>query len=320
MNSGGEHNAPTVLAFDIGGTRIKAGIVQGGVVSSFTIEPLDASNGAEGILSSIVCTGQRLTAEREAIAVGISVKGFIDPGRGIILDVNEALSSCIGKPFAQWVAQELHLPTVLENDARMYTLGELLYGAGQAVNNMVCLTLGTGIGCGVALNRRVLRGPRGIAGILGGHITIQVDGPRCTCGNIGCLEALIGTGALLREVTDALAAERRSSLPPDIRSPQSIFVAADAGDALAQEIVQRFAQRLGAGIVSLIHAHDPELVVLGGGMAGSASQFLPAVQAYVAAHTWTLPNWQIQVTTAQLRDSAALVGAAAFACGLDIFL
>lgn len=318
-----ESHLPAVLAFDIGGTRIKAGIVRGSVVSNLTIEALAGNDRTSDVLSQIVRIGKCLVAGREVVAVGMSVKGIIDPQRGVILSVNEALASSVGVPIAERLTHMFGVPTRLENDARMYTLGELLYGAGRTATNMVCLTLGTGVGCGVALGRRVLRGPHGLSGILGGHITVQIDGPRCTCGNVGCLEALIGTGALINEVTEALARGRRSTLreiPLSSLSPQQIFAASAAGDVLAQEIVQRFTQYLGAGVVSLIHAHDPDLVVLGGGMSAAAEQFLSEVQAYVHSHTWTLPGLEARVTTSELRDAAALSGVAAYARGLDVFL
>lgn len=312
---------PAILAFDIGGTRIKAGIVHKRNVSPLTVEPLDEKEGAEGVLSTLVRIGHRLMAEYTATAVGISIKGIVDSRQGTILDVKESLAPCIGTPLAQQLTDAFGLPTVLENDARMYTLGELLYGAGRNAHNLVCLTLGTGVGCGVALERRVLRGPHGISGILGGHITIQADGPRCTCGNIGCLEALVGTSALIREATLALTAGQPSRLCGEALTPYSIFLASATGDPVARGIIQRFAQRLGAGIVSLVHLLDPDLVVLGGGMIGSSEQFLSLVQEYVTMHTWTLPGRQVKVTTAELGDAAALVGVAAFARGLDdIFL
>lgn len=318
-----ESHLPAVLAFDIGGTRIKAGIVRGNVVSNLTIEALASKEGTSDVLSQLVRIGKDLIAGREVFAVGMSVKGIIDPQRGVILSVYEALTASVGAPIGERLTREFGVPVRLENDARMYTLGELLYGAGRTATNMICLTLGTGVGCGVALGRRVLRGPHGLSGILGGHITVQTDGPRCTCGNIGCLEALIGTAALIHEATEALAQGRRSILretPLSSLSPQHIFAASAAGDGLAQEIVQRFAQHLGAGVVSLVHAHDPDLVVLGGGMAAAAEQFLPEVQAYVHRHTWTLPGLEARVTTAELRDAAALSGVAAYARGLDVFL
>jgi glucokinase len=175
---------------------------------------------------------------------------------------------------------------------------------------MVCLTLGTGVGSGVALHGRVLRGTRGTAGILAGHVTVQVDGPRCTCGNIGCLEALIGTAGLIRAARETLAGGHASVLRRADLEPRHIFEAAAEGDEPAQELVQRFARHLAAGVVTLIHAYDPDIVVLGGGLAARSEQFLPFVQEYVDAHAWTVPRGRVRVVPAVLGDSAALVGIA----------
>jgi glucokinase len=196
----------------------------------------------------------------------------VDSRRGVLLDVNEPLRSLIGQPVAEMVAGELARPVCMENDARMYALGELRHSAGRGSRNMVCLTPGTGIGSGVALDGRVLRGPRGVLGILSGHLTVQVGGPRCTCGNIGCLEALIGTAAVIRDATDRLAAGRPSVLHGSRLDARRIFEAAAAGDELAHDVVQRFAERRGAGVVTMVHAYDPDIVVLGGGMMGAAAQ------------------------------------------------
>ena len=195
--------------------------------------------------------------------------------------------------------------------------GEWAHGAGRGSCNMVCLTLGTGIGSGVVMGGRVLRGPRGVAGILAGHLTVQVDGPRCICGNLGCLEALIGTGGLIRAAGLALATGRPSALRDGPLDPVRIFAAA-AGDAPAREVVRDFARRLGAGVVTMIHACDPDVVVPGGGMARAAPQFLPAVQAYVDAHDWTTPLGRVRVVPAALGDEAALVGMAKLARGTTL--
>lgn len=305
-----------ILAFDVGGTRIKAGLVRGTQVSTLRVEPLPTHRDTASVLGALVRLGDEMRQGQSVQAVGVSMKGIIDPQQGTILDVNESLSDLIGMPFARHLAEAWQVPVVAENDARMYTIGELVYGAGRAVDNLLCLTLGTGIGCGVALQRRVIRGARGLFATMGGHITVEADGPRCTCGNIGCLEALIGTAPLLKKASALYTAHGKPQV--GIATPQQLFAAASAGDAIAREAVAYFAHYLSVGLVSLIHAYDPDLVVLGGGLAGSAQQFVPTVQQYVAAHTWTYPRGRVHVITAELGDTAALVGAAALARGLQV--
>jgi len=305
---------PAVLAFDLGGTRIKAGIVQGARVSSLQVEPTDDGEEGADALTSLLRLGRHLMDEHDVAAVGVSVKGIVDPARGVVRDVKERLIGLVGQPLAAIVAQEFGRPAYIENDARMYTLGEVQYGAGQGHQNVVCLTLGTGVGSGVVLGGRLLRGLRGVGGILAGHATIQVDGPACTCGNVGCLEALIGTVGFVRLADEAVArAPSPSMLRQAPRTPQSIFEAAVRGDALASALTHTFATYLAAGIVTAIHAYDPDLVVLGGGMMHSFAPFLPRVQASVDAHAWTVPRGRVRIVQAALGDAAALIGVAALA-------
>jgi glucokinase len=309
-----------ILAFDVGGTRIKAGLVRGAEILARHIEPLSQLGTAPDLVQILVKLGEHVRGNVPVQAVGISMKGLVDPRQGILLDVNETWAHLIGRPFAQQLSEAFGLPVFVENDARMYTVGELLYGAGRDVDNLLCLTLGTGIGSGVALQRRVLRGPRGFSGIQGGHITVQVDGPRCTCGNLGCLEAFIGTAPLMRKAAELARAHDRNGLTQAPLTPRAIFAAALAGDAAAREVVAYFTRYLSAGVVSLIHAYDPDLVVLGGGIAEASAQILPALQRYIDEYTWTLPRGRVRAARAELGDTAALLGIAALARGLDILL
>ncbi len=303
-----------ILAFDIGGTRIKAGVIQGEKVQVLHIVPLHPEQGMQAIADQLYQIGTALRQSFVVQAIGISIKGIVDARRGMIMDVNEALSDLIGRSFSDLLALRFNLPVFMENDARMYALGELLYGVGRDATNMLCLTLGTGVGCGVVINGELLRGPRGLAGILGGHITIQVDGPLCSCGNIGCLESFIGTAALLRTVGAGRQSYPASVLHREAQvTPSHIFIAAERHDPLACQIVESFSRYLSAGVVSLIHAYDPDIVVVGGGISGAADRFLPDVQRYVDEHVWTLPGVQIPIVQAQLGDAAALIGVAVLA-------
>lgn len=309
-----------VLAFDVGGTRIKAGLVRGTEMLAQHVETLDPHDPAPDLVRMLVDLGRRIRGDVAVQALGVSLKGLVDPRQGMLLDVNETWAHLIGRPIAQQLSEASGLPVFVENDARMYTTGELLYGAGRDADNLLCLTLGTGIGSGVAFQRRVLRGPRGFAGILGGHITVEVDGPRCTCGNTGCLEAFIGTASLVRKAAELARAQHGNGSAPALSTPHAIFAAAQEGDPLAREVVAYFTRYLSAGVVSLIHAYDPDLVVLGGGIAAASAQFVPALQSYIDDHAWTLPRGRVRVSRAELGDTAALLGIAALARGLDILL
>lgn len=312
MSQNNQKVTSTILGFDVGGTRVRAGLISGNEISSFATLSLSKQGGAEGALSSILQLGRQMIKHQPVEAIGVALRGIVDPLTGTLLDVNGPLSEYIGQPIASLVASELGIPVLLENDARMYALGELIKGAGRGYHNIVCLTLGTGIGCSVALEGRILRGKRGLGGILGGHITVQTDGPYCSCGNKGCLEALIGTDALTKAVQNGLHHDPSSLLRDGPGDPEHLFQAGKAEDPLAQRLIARFSNHLGSGIVSLIHAYDPDIVILGGGMMQAFTQFLVSVQTYVNAHAWTLPRERVKIVPAQLGDAAALIGIAAY--------
>lgn len=302
--------SPVVLALDLGGTRVKAGLVQDDHVSALTITSIPLGATAAALVAFLEDLCQRLLSAESVSAIGVCVKGIVDGQQGVIRSVNEVYTSLIDYPLGSSLHTRFGMPIIIENDARMYALGELVAGAGKTAQNMVCLTLGTGIGSGVAINRQVLRGERGMAGIFGGHLTVQVDGPWCSCGNRGCLETLIGTTALRHQAE--LACQRGpTSLRSGPLTPRHIFQHAAWGDLAAQQIVAHFTQGLSAGIISLIHAYDTDIVVIGGGISGAADQFLPQVRATVAEQAWTFPKGRVRIDLAALGNSAALIGVAA---------
>jgi glucokinase len=309
----GGRSIVTVLAYDVGGTRIKAGLVDAGRVTSSATVATDRSGTAADVIDQIVTLGREVAGTTTPDAIGISMKGLVDPESGVLVEINPPLACLTGQPVAAMVAAEFQLPVKLDNDARMYALGELRHGAGRGVSDLVCLTLGTGIGSGVAVGGRMLRGPRGALGILGGHFTIAMEGPPCGCGNVGCIEALIGSDALVAYAADQLRAGVPSELVVEELDPAALFSAAGRGDRVAAETVRRFTVVLSGAVVTMIHAYDPELVVLGGGLSGSAAQFLPQLREYVRERAWTYPKGRVRVEVSELGDSAALLGAAELA-------
>ena len=304
------------LAIDLGGTRIKAGVVVGHTVVRQRIVPTEDEQGFERVLRNIVGAGDDLLREGPVAGIGLSLPAVVDVERGTVLDVRKNLIGLIGFPIVATLERHFGLPVALENDARLYGLGELIAGAAQGVANVVSLTLGTGIGCCVVQDGYILRGPRGTRGILGGHITIETYGPRCTCGNIGCVEALCSAGALVGSMIDHLEKVAghplRAVQPPE---PEDILRAAQEGDGSAGEVLTNYVRHLAAAVVSYVHAYDPDVVILGGGIMHAADQILPPIQEFVDEHAWTCPRRSIPIRAAALGDGAAMVGAAALARG-----
>jgi glucokinase len=309
------------LAIDLGGTRIKAGIVVGRQVVARRVAPTGGEDGAEAIMRRLFALSEDLLAERPARAIGICLPGVVDEERGSLADVRKNLLSLIDYPMVDAFQRHFSLPTAVENDARLYGLGELTAGAARGAENMVCLTLGTGVGCCVAIDGHILRGKRGTGGILGGHMTLDLNGPSCTCGNIGCVEAFCKAGRLVDLWRQAQAAgedERQGSSGAPV-TPEVVLAAAARGDPAATQAQAEYARGLAAAVVSYIHLYDADIVVLGGGLMRVGQTMLPAVRRYVAEHTWTCPPRQVPVEAAALGDDAALVGAASLARGFAAF-
>jgi glucokinase len=298
------------LVFDVGGTRIKAGLVQDGAVGATATVATDGSEVASAVVDQLVGLGRQLTRGEPPAAVGVSIRGIVDAQAGAIAEVNPPLTCLIGLPLGERVGAAFAAPARLENDARLHLLGELRHGCARGVENVVYVTLGTGIGVSVALGGRILRGRHGTTGILGGHLTVDVDGPRCTCGNTGCLEAFVGTAALVNDARARVEADPSSSLAGAQIDPEAVFAAARAGDPAATACASRFAHYLSAGVVSLVHAYDPDLVVFGGGLSSASDVFLPRVAEHLERHAWRRPQGPARLGTTELGDSAALVGAA----------
>lgn len=309
------------LAYDVGGTRIKAGLVDAdGHVVAREVERTYSLRPATDVLRQMESIGRRLmdSSESSIGSMGVAFTGVIDSTTGTVLQLNGKFPGIEGISVADYLRTRFELPIAVENDARAFAIGEWLHGGGRGEPNLVCMTIGTGIGSGVILNGAVLRTQGHIGGILGGHIPVEVNGRRCSCGNRGCLETVGSVTALLSSVKEALArgceSELMASYVDDAMSltGEMVVEAADAGDVVCLEAVHRWQQAIGTGVVSMIHAYDPDCVVLGGGIVHSqGGKLLSAIKGYVAEHAWTYPHGRVSIRAAELGDDAALIGASA---------
>lgn len=307
----------TVLACDVGGTRIKLGVVrEGRVLAQAVIPALSAGSlTAQLVLLEAalraLCATQGL-APGDCAGIGIAFPSIIDPRSGRILDHFGKFSDAASVDLAGWARSALGLPLALENDARAALAGEWRYGAGRGCDNLGMVTLGTGIGTCAVIEGRLLRGVHGQAGILGGHVTMDLDGEVCACGNVGCTERLASAGALPR------LARAHPQFPGSAlaREPEldyrAVFRLAAAGDAVAVDLRDRSLRVWASVAVSLIHSYDLERVVIGGGIMGAAAEILPELRAHVARHAHT-PWGKPELEASALGDQAALLGCASLA-------
>lgn len=273
-----------VLALDIGGTKTAAAVVRDGVLHHLPSAPTptDSAAAIEDLVASYV---DRAVADGAIAGVGLSVAGFIDAdGARINLAPNLPLT---GHDLGGRLGRRLGLPVWIENDVNAAAWGEFRAGIDpRPPSPFVLVMVGTGLGGGVVVEGRLLRGGRGAAGEIG-HLELVEGGHPCGCGLSGCWEQYASGTALLRRVREELAAGRASSLAAvgEQVTGHHLLAAARDGDPLAREIYAELGTHLGRGIAMLGVVIDPALIMLGGGVAAASEFFLPTLRAALAART-----------------------------------
>jgi len=308
-----------VGAIDIGGTKILAAVVDsdGNVIAERRIAT-EPEKGPDDTVDRMVAALKDAVADAhfEAAALlglGVTVPGPIDPTTQIVGQPPN-LSGWKNVPLGAMLHDRTQLPIAMENDASAAALGEQSFGAGRGVRDMVYITVSTGIGRGLIATGRLIGGMHGAAGEIG-HMTILADGPTCGCGRRGCLEALASGTAIAREATAAIEqgkakglAQRAGKQP----SAEQVAQAAEAGDADAQRILDTAAHYLGIGLMNLIHLLDPEMIVLGGGVAKS-ERVMSRAAAYAREHAFPVMTDRLRILPAALGDRSGVLGAASLA-------
>lgn len=300
-----------ILACDLGGTRMKFGVIHQKQVLASTIAPAHARQDLRPQLPTIKAIFAQLLEGlgrgwRDCAGFSLSFPSIVDGPTGRVLAEYGKFADAPQIDLAAWSHTELGLPLAIENDARMAMIGEHYAGAGAGCNNLVMITLGTGIGVSALIEGKVLRGSHGQAGILGGHLSVRFDGRPCICGNLGCAEAEAST-SFLKELAAELPGWPESALAKrPVLDYQAVFEDAAGGDACARMLKERSLAVWSTLAVSLIHAYDPEMVIFGGGIMAAQDQILPAVQEYVGRHAST-PWGKVRVLASQLGDNAALI-------------
>jgi glucokinase len=310
-----------VIGSDVGGTKMAVGAVDArGAIILRHEAPSPARDGEKMVTTLVELVNGCIEAARsegfEVVAVGIGAAGFILHAEGVLMEAPNIAWSMV--PLEKISTEATGLPSFLDNDANAAAAGEHFAGICQGVDDFIYLTLGTGIGGGIFAGGRLYRGHRGTAAELG-HMTVDPNGPVCGCGRKGCLEALASGTALEREAA-ALARLKKGSLllemtggDLELLTGEMVSAAAEKKDPAALEAFKRVAYYLGLGVVNLIHAFDPETVVLGGGVARSGHLLLDELNEVVAANGIPSLIAGTTITLSNLGGDAGLIGAGAIA-------
>ena len=310
-------NQQPVLAIDLGGTEIKVGIVSGAKVLSMKCIPAFSDKGLAAALERVETSAEECLIdaglhEQSLMGLSMAFAGVVDCDRQKAIGANGKYDDAASVDVSAWARDRWGLELVLDNDARMATVGEWKFGAGTGVDDLVVVTLGTGIGTGVIIDSQALVGSHNRAGILGGHFPVSVESDvQCSCGNRACAESLASTWALQRELEARPVSGLLADTNPQEVGFKELFQAVEKGDAAATAIAHRMIRVWSTLVVALIHAYDPDRVVLTGNVMKSADAILPDVRSYVNRYAWT-PGCQVSVERGEHPETAALIGGGHF--------
>ena len=304
-----------VVGVDLGGTKIYTALVdlEGNIIKEKTVETL-AHEGEQAVVGRIVDTINYVidgTDKNLIKSIGIGSPGPLDVKNGIIIEN----SNLPFKNFAivKTIKETYDLPTHLDNDANVATLGEFMFGAGKGTENMVFITASTGIGGGAVLNGKLFRGSTGNA-LEVGHMTVATEGPRCGCGNLGCAEALGSGTAIGKRAKEAVLSNAVTSLKNyENVTAKEVFKEAANGDRVAKNILNTSLTYLGIAVANTITNFDPEKVVVGGGVVNGGDIVIETIRNVVEERCMAAFVENCTIEKAILGGKAGVLGAAALA-------
>jgi glucokinase len=300
-----------IITIDIGGTQLRVASFSGGSTTPLKVQRISTQDKDESVFDRLTATIDALWPDEPVSAISAACPGPLDPSLGIIFSTPN-IPGWINFPLVDLLKKKYNVPTFLDNDANLAAVGEWRHGAGQGHNDILYLTISTGIGGGVICGGHLLTGCRGMAAELG-HLTVLPDGPLCSCGQYGHLEAIASGPAIARYVSERVRAGRTSYFSSDsLITAREVASAARQGDQLSLEAFSYAGKYLGRAVADFLHIFNPSIIIFGGGVSQSgALLFDPMKQAMVEHVMEPAYLVDLQIATAKLGDDAGLLGALA---------
>lgn len=296
-------STPVSLGVDLGGTYIKAAVVtaDGEIIFRTQVET-PPKRSTESVADAMISLIGELLREHPAISgVGIGAPGLVDKNHEIIRE-SPNFPEWKNIPLKRLIESDIHLPIALDNDVNCFALAEQRWGAGRGFDHLLALAVGTGVGGAVILNGRIYRGSTGAAGELG-HISVDLWGPRCSCGNYGCVERYLGNRWFVAAAQAALDNDA-------LETPEEVSRLAQSGDQDAIRFLENRGEILGVACVTLINIFDPEAIIIGGGTAQCGEPFFRGIQRAIEERVYRSLRENIRILPAQLGTIAGALGAA----------
>lgn len=310
-----------VVGVDLGGTKILAGVFDHrNRLLSREKKPTRPDLGAHGVIvRTAECISEALAAaaipHSAVVAAGVGVPGLVDT-RSQIIRVAPNLH-WRDVPLARMLTRRLHIPVVVVNDVQAGTMAVQQFGAGRGLNDFVCMFIGTGIGGGIVVRGEQYRGSKGMGGEIGHMVVMPEDGPRCGCGNRGCLEAVASRSAIVRRIVNAIEKGHKSVVDDlcdgDMTKIRSRILAEAyrEGDDLVREVIQDACEYIGIGAANLINVLNPQAVILGGGLIEAlGNRMLPRIARSAKTHVIAASDDRVRILDSGLGDDAGILGAA----------
>lgn len=305
------------IGIDLGGTFVKFCLLDGEMQLSDMFQ-LNTPSNPRDVVRQMVQGARELMARRElsvgdVVAVGIGSPGPLDLEKGRIISMPN-IPGMEDMPIRDEVAAGLSLPATLENDANAAAYGEYLCGGGKGTRNMVLLTLGTGVGCGIIIDGKLLHGSHGIAGEVG-HMIVEPGGELCGCGQHGCLERYCSATHIAQRATRRIQEENCTGLLAAVlKQKESIDAkdiqeAAAAGDRFAVEVWEQCAYYLAVGCLNMSRIFDPDKIILGGGMTLAGEALLGPLKRSFRELDWSIMDVLTKIEIAKLGNDAGAIGA-----------
>ena len=313
-----------VLAADIGGSKILTAIFSGnGEIQSRNTTQTIAGEGVAAVVERL-CQGidQHLDENNlepsKLNGIGIACAGGVNPDRGVVVTPSPNLPGWHDVPLGEIIEKRFGVTTCILNDASAAALGEQRDGVGIGTDNLVLVALGTGIGGGIIIDGKLYQGAAGGAGEIG-HMTVDEKGPPCECGNTGCLEMFASGKAIAREAIRHISDGEKSSLVEmadgqiENITAENVVAAARDGDSLANEVLSRSSHYLGVGMVNIVNIFNPEMIIIGGGLAEIGELLLEPAKEIVKKRAFGISAQSVKIVTTGLGNEAGVYGAAVYA-------
>lgn len=297
-----------IIGVDIGGTHTKVALLGLRGRIFYKTDFLTRDYKRKGLIKALssavrMILEKKNIKKREILGLGVGLPGLVDFKKGLVFCLTN-VPGWTNVPLKKILERNIGVPVFIDNDVKAMAMGELRFGAGKGYKNVICMTLGTGVGGAVIIDGNLYRGASLVAGEIG-HIPINEEGPACNCGSSGCLEAYVGREYFLNDARKKIVP--KGSIAPF--TPERLSEAALKGGSSAASVWRKMGEHIGNALAGVVNLLNPEIIIVGGGMAGAGEILFGSIRRTVVIKSMRVPGMAVKIVRAKLGNDAALIGA-----------